>query len=71
MGQYEPNDSRNVTNKPGHEPGGIERTGPREGETRDEDQARRDDARKRLDDSGAGEILPEKDPRGTPQRDWG
>ncbi len=71
MGQYEPDDSRNVTNKPGHEPGGIERTGPREGETRTGDQARRDEARKRLDDSGAGEILPEKDPRGAPSRDWG
>ncbi|AKM08574.1 hypothetical protein [Pelagerythrobacter marensis] len=35
MGEYEPNDSRNVTLQPGHEPGGIERTGPREGETRD------------------------------------
>lgn len=34
MGQYEPRDSRDVTNKPGREPGGIERTGPREGETR-------------------------------------
>jgi hypothetical protein len=34
MGQYEPHDSRNVTLKPGPEPGGIERTGPREGETR-------------------------------------
>jgi hypothetical protein len=35
MGEYEPNDSRDVTLKPGHEPGGIERTGPREGETRE------------------------------------
>lgn len=34
MGEYEPGDSRNVTLKPGPEPGGIERTGPREGETR-------------------------------------
>ena len=34
MGEYEPNDSRDVTNKPGREPGGIERTGPREAETR-------------------------------------
>lgn len=34
MGEYEPDDSRNVTLKPGPEPGGIERTGPREGETR-------------------------------------
>jgi hypothetical protein len=36
MGQYEPNDSRNVTLKPGREPGGIERTGPREDEARRE-----------------------------------
>lgn len=45
MGQYEPSDSRDVTLTDGHEPGGIKRTGPREGETRqseqDEDQARR------------------------------
>lgn len=34
MGEYEPDDSRNVTLEPGPEPGGIERTGPREGETR-------------------------------------
>ena len=30
MGEYEPDDSRNVTLKPGHEPGGIQRTDPRE-----------------------------------------
>ena len=30
MGEYEPDDSRDVTLKPGHEPGGIERTGPKE-----------------------------------------
>lgn len=45
MGQYEPRDSRDVTLNDGHEPGGIKRTGPREGETRqseqDEGQARR------------------------------
>ena len=34
MGEYEPKDSRNVTLKPGHEPGGIERTGPKEAEAR-------------------------------------
>lgn len=34
MGEYEPDDSRDVTLKPGREPGDIERTGPREGETR-------------------------------------
>lgn len=35
MGEYEPDDSRDVTLNPGPEPGGIERTGPREGETRE------------------------------------
>lgn len=34
MGEYEPGDSRNVTLRPGPEPGGIARTGPREHETR-------------------------------------
>lgn len=34
MGQYEPDDSRNVTLKDGHEPGGLKRTGPREDEVR-------------------------------------
>ena len=38
MGQYEPDDSRDVTLRKGHEPGGIERTGPREHETRQQDQ---------------------------------
>ncbi len=38
MGEYEPDDSRNVTLRPGPEPGGIERTGPREGETRKGDK---------------------------------
>jgi hypothetical protein len=36
MGEYEPNDSRDVTLNEGHEPGGIERTGPREDEAREE-----------------------------------
>ncbi|RPF71624.1 hypothetical protein [Aurantiacibacter spongiae] len=34
MGEYEPEDSRDVTLKPGHEPGGIKRTGPQEDEAR-------------------------------------
>ena len=38
MGQYEPNDSRDVTLADGHEPGGIKRTGPREAETRQQEQ---------------------------------
>lgn len=40
MGEYEPDDSRNVTLKPGPEPGGIERTGPREHETRPGDKGK-------------------------------
>ena len=35
MGTYEPDDSRNVTLKPGSVPGEPPRTGPREGEARD------------------------------------
>ena len=38
MGQYEPEDSRDVTLNDGHEPGGIKRTGPREGESRQQEQ---------------------------------
>ena len=37
MGQYEPNDSRDVTNTPSTNPIEPTRTGPREGETRDQD----------------------------------
>ena len=44
MGQYEPDDSRDVTLTDGHEPGGIKRTGPREGETRQQDQQRNEGA---------------------------
>ena len=40
MGEYEPDDSRDVTLKPGHEPGGIERTGPKEDEVRKDAQKR-------------------------------
>lgn len=39
MGQYEPNDSRDVTLKQGHEPFGLERTGPREVGTRQQEQS--------------------------------
>lgn len=44
MGQYEPRDSRDVTNKPGDEPGDIQRTGPREGETRRPNDADKSEA---------------------------
>lgn len=40
MGEYEPRDSRNVTQKPGNEPGDIARTGPREDEARAKAKAR-------------------------------
>ena len=43
MGQYEPNDSRDVTLTDGHEPGGIKRTGPREGETRKQEEQRQNE----------------------------
>ena len=41
MGEYEPEDSRNVTLKPGPEPGGIERTGPKEDAVRREAEQRK------------------------------
>lgn len=48
MGEYEPRDSRNVTQKPGHEPGDIERTGPKEDEVRARALAREaEEAKKR------------------------
>ena len=36
MGEYEPEDSRNVTLKQNRAPGEPPRTGPREGETREQ-----------------------------------
>ena len=52
MGEYEPRDSRNVTLKQDRAPGEPPRTGPREGETRQQEQTEleqdeRDDAAKR------------------------
>lgn len=47
MGEYEPKDSRNVTLNPHRAPGEPPRTGPREGETRQE--------RTELDEDGRGE----------------
>ena len=38
MGEYEPHDSRNVTLKQQRAPGEPPRTGPREGETRQQEQ---------------------------------
>ena len=40
MGEYEPNDSRNVTQTKSNVPGEPERTGPHEGETRDQRRTR-------------------------------
>ena len=52
MGEYEPHDSRNVTLRQERAPGEPPRTGPREGETRQQEQTEleqdeRDDAAKR------------------------
>lgn len=44
MGQYEPNDSRDVTLTDGHEPGGIKRTGPREAKTREQEKQQNEGA---------------------------
>src|SRR5207237_1422876 len=38
MGEYEPNDSRDVTLNPAGAPGEPPRTGPREGETRKQEE---------------------------------
>ena len=65
MGEYEPNDSRNVTLRQQRAPGEPPRTGPREGETRQQQQTEleqdeRDDALRRersieLDEEELGE----------------
>lgn len=55
MGQYEPDDSRDVTLTDGHEPGGIKRTGPRE------DEARREAEKKKKD---GGKPLPQQQQQG-------
>lgn len=54
MGEYEPDDSRNVTLEPGPEPGGIERTGPREHETRDDGKSK--ERKGQVQDIGTGAI---------------
>ena len=71
MGEYEPHDSRNVTLKQERAPGEPPRTGPREGETRQQEpseleQDERDDASKReraidLDDEELGEAFDERE----------
>ena len=63
MGQYEPDDSRDVTLNDGHEPGGIKRTGPREHETRQQEQgegARPGDQQQAID-AKSGSARPEYD----------
>ena len=54
MGEYEPDDSRNITQKDGPEPGGLKRTGPRE-------DAQRAEAERREDKKGTreGKRMPE------------
>lgn len=70
MGEYEPDDSRDVTLKPGHEPGGIQRTGPREGETR-EDQTRRDDSWRSGEQKGQGQAKGANPEQGGSQMGYG
>lgn len=52
MGEYEPNDSRNVTLNPNGAPGEPPRTGPREGQTRAPGQARPGQAELEQDERG-------------------
>ena len=52
MGEYEPNDSRDVTQKDGHAPGEPPRTGPREDATREK--------AKREQDSTKGNATPQQ-----------
>ncbi|WP_375291890.1 hypothetical protein [Qipengyuania sp.] len=59
MGQYEPRDSRDVTLNKGHEPGGIERTGPREDKARR--KAETEESDKMAIDNPAGDPRPEYD----------
>lgn len=56
MGEYEPDDSRKVTQKPGHEPGGIKRTGPQEDKVREEAirRKKREEAREKEGKAGKG-----------------
>lgn len=57
MGEYEPEDSRNVTLKQGHEPGGLKRTGPREDQARAEAQEREGE-KKEKKKGDKGEPMP-------------
>ncbi|MEP2723048.1 hypothetical protein [Roseibium sp.] len=48
MGQYEPDDSRDVTNSSQSAPGEPERTGPRESETRRDEPRRGEQSRAQM-----------------------
>ena len=58
MGEYEPEDSRNVTLKPGTEAGGLERTGPKEDTVRREAQERK---KREADEKKAAEAKAKRD----------
>ena len=63
MGEYEPNDSRNVTQKKGNVPGEPARTGPQEDATRDAAKAREKREGDDLSDRTAGvETVQPADP---------
>jgi hypothetical protein len=68
MGEYEPNDSRNVTLKPNRAPGEPPRTGPREAETRQQqagetelEQDERGEDAEQTPDPQAEQALRERD----------
>ena len=54
MGEYEPDDSRNVTLKHGHEPGNIKRSGPKEDEARAKARKREAEENKAEAETGQG-----------------
>jgi hypothetical protein len=56
MGEYEPNDSRNVTLKQNRAPGEPPRTGPREAETRQQ-QAQANSGETELEQDERGEEV--------------
>lgn len=58
MGEYEPDDSRIVTNVAAEAPGEPPRTGPREDEARAEAQAEQQSAKKKTARDATGEKQP-------------
>ena len=61
MGEYEPHDSRNVTLKQERAPGEPPRTGPREGETRQQEQQQTELEQDERDDPARRERSIEQD----------